>query len=96
MSPIPPFGPDGLLPPGDHAVSFDDLRRSILVHGRPGDTSASKTWDAAWRMILVDNLEVLTRQLWQVGIDEVYADGSFAAISCAVWKSSSQANSSEL
>ena len=29
-------------------------------------------------MILVDNLEVLTRQLWQVGIDEVYADGSFA------------------
>jgi hypothetical protein len=27
---------------------------------------------------LVDNLEILTRQLWQVGIREVYADGSFA------------------
>ena len=26
----------------------------------------------------VDNLEVLTKQLWQVGIREVYADGSFA------------------
>ena len=27
---------------------------------------------------MVDNLEILTRQLWQVGIREVYADGSFA------------------
>jgi hypothetical protein len=26
----------------------------------------------------VDNLEILTRQLWQVGITEVFADGSFA------------------
>jgi hypothetical protein len=27
---------------------------------------------------LVNNLEVLTRQLWQVGIRDVFADGSFA------------------
>ena len=40
--------------------------------------SASPTWDTAWRGQLVDNLERLTRQLWQVGIREVYADGSFA------------------
>ncbi len=77
MPPIPPFGPDGLLPPGDHEMSFDELRRSILVTG-PAGQSACPTWDAAWRRQLVDNLEQLTRQLWQVGIREVYADGSFA------------------
>jgi hypothetical protein len=27
---------------------------------------------------LIDNLEVLTRQLWQVGVQEIYVDGSFA------------------
>jgi hypothetical protein len=26
----------------------------------------------------VNNLEILTRQLWQVGIREIFADGSFA------------------
>ena len=73
---IPPFQPDGLLPPGDYEVSFDDLRHSVLVQG-PGQ-SATGTWDRDWRTKLVDNLETLTRQLWQVGIRDVYADGSFA------------------
>jgi hypothetical protein len=77
VPPIPPFGPDGLLAPGDHEASFDELRQSILVTG-PEGPSASPTWDAAWRGQLVDNLERLTQQLWQVGIREVYADGSFA------------------
>ena len=36
------------------------------------------SWDPPWRARLVDNLEILTRQLWQVGIREIYADGSFA------------------
>ena len=27
---------------------------------------------------LIDNLEILTRQLWQVGIRDIFADGSFA------------------
>ena len=31
-----------------------------------------------WREKLVANLEALTRQLWQVGITDVFADGSFA------------------
>jgi hypothetical protein len=74
---IPPFEADGLLPAGDYEVSFDDLRRSILVLG-PSDARSSPTWDAEWRGKLVDNLEVLTRQLWQVGITEIFADGSFA------------------
>ena len=55
MSVIPAFQPDGLLPPGDHQASFDELRRSILVVG-PNPTL----------------------QLWQVGIGDVFVDGSFA------------------
>ncbi len=35
------------------------------------------TWDAAWRALLVDNLEVLVRQLWAAGITEIFVDGSF-------------------
>ena len=77
MMPIPAFEPDGLLPPGDYEVSFHQLRESILVAG-PGDSALYPNWDQAWRLRLVDNLEALTRQLWQVGIREVYADGSFA------------------
>jgi hypothetical protein len=77
MAAIPAFEADGLLPPGDHEVSFDELRQSILVRG-PGAPMASPTWDSAWRTKLVDNLEILTRQLWQAGITEVFADGSFA------------------
>jgi hypothetical protein len=53
------------------------LRRSVLVLG-PGDPKAYPTWDAAWREQLVRNLEVLTHELWEVGIRDVFADGSFA------------------
>jgi hypothetical protein len=77
MLPIPSFTPDGLLPPGDFEVTFEELRQSVLVHGM-GEPQGSPTWDAPWRSRLVDNLEVLTRQLWTVGVHEVFADGSFA------------------
>ena len=40
--------------------------------------SIGPNWDASWRAKLVNNLELLTRQLWQVGITDVFADGSFA------------------
>jgi hypothetical protein len=72
---IPDFDADGLLPPGDYEVSCDDLRQSVLV---AGNGNRKGHWDAAWRTQLVDNLEVLTRQLWSVGINDIYADGSFA------------------
>ena len=75
MSSVPNFSADGLLPPGDTALTFDELRASILVNG-PGATCPN--WDAEWRRRLVDNLEIMVRQLWQVGVTEVYADGSFA------------------
>lgn len=74
MTAIPPFDDDGLLPPGDYEASFDELRHSVLVEGS-GDSIA---WDRKWREHLLDNLELLTRQLWAVGIREVFADGSFA------------------
>jgi hypothetical protein len=77
MASIPAFGPDGLLPPGDHAVTFEQLRASILVLG-PAEPRDAPNWDAAWRLRLVDNLEILASQLWSVGIEEVFADGSFA------------------
>ena len=72
MSIIPDFEADGLLPPGDYEVSFDELRRSVLAVGPKTEEHA------AWRLHLIDNLEVMVRQLWQVGINNIFADGSFA------------------
>lgn len=69
------FDSEGLLPPGDHAMTIDELRRSLLVVGPPGCDS---TWDRRWRAHLVDQLAVLCRHLNEVGIEEVFADGSFA------------------
>lgn len=74
MSNLPAFDPLGLLPPGDYELTFEELRRSSLVVG-PGN--GDTTWDATWRESLVGNLEVMTRQLWQVGVRDVFADGSF-------------------
>lgn len=76
MAEIPPFDADGLLPPADYELSFEELRQSPLVVG-PGEAKDYPSWDASWRDRLVRNLEILTRQLWRVGIREVYADGSF-------------------
>ncbi len=71
---IPSFQPDGLLPPGDYEVSFDQLRRSILTVGLEV-TAVTNSWDASWRERLVDNFEVLVQQLWLVGVRDIYADG---------------------
>ena len=71
---IPKFTAEGMLPPGDYEATFDELRESVLVLGVPGH---SEHWDAAWRLYLVDRLEELTLELWQVGITEVFVDGSF-------------------
>jgi hypothetical protein len=72
---IPPFQTDGLLPPGDYELSFAELRHSSLVVGP--SVGRSPAWDHVWRGALVDRLEVMTKQLWQVGVTEVFADGSF-------------------
>ena len=69
---VPPFDDEGLLAPGVYDVTLGQLAASALVGGY-----GSPTWDSAWRGYLVRNLGVLVRQLWQVGIPEVYIDGSF-------------------
>jgi hypothetical protein len=74
MSALPAFDAQGPLPAGDYELTVDEMRRSRLVAGPGG---ADSTWDAEWRETLVDNLEVMTRRLWQVGIRDVFADGSF-------------------
>src|ERR1700730_9812930 len=72
--PLPGFAADGLLPSGDYPLTLTELRESFLVTGVGVD---SEHWDKPWRSQLVDNLDVLVRQLWQVGIDRIFVDGSF-------------------
>jgi hypothetical protein len=74
MGPLPPFDHDGLLPAGDYEIDFQQLRESFLVTGAGGE---SLTWDAPWRELLVNNLQVMTEQLWNAGVTDVFADGSF-------------------
>lgn len=73
---LPPFTKDGLLPLGDYALTLDGLRSSPLVLG-PTGRRKRPTWDAEWRLHLVDNLSVMAHQLWQVGITDIFIDGSF-------------------
>lgn len=73
---LPSFNFDGLLPPGDYELTLAELRESILVRGVFG-AGASPTWDRAWRAKLVDNLAILVGHLWQVGIGDIFVNGSF-------------------
>lgn len=72
--PIPnTFNADGLLAQGTYDATFADIRLSILVNG----TGASSSWDSAWRNQLLNNAEILVKQLWHVGVSDVFLDGSF-------------------
>ena len=71
---IPPFTADGLLPPGDYPATFPELRASHLVLGAVG---MGKSWDGAWRKLLVDNAEMLVGELWKIGVTEIFLDGTF-------------------
>src|SRR4051794_38115915 len=72
---LPPFNEDGLLPPSDYVLTLEELRESMLV---VGPATGYPNWDRAWRGYLVDNLSILVRQLWQVGITDIFVGGSFA------------------
>ena len=73
---LPEFTAEGLLPPGDYELSIDELRECLLVHG-PADKILYPGWDAAWRRQLVTNLAVMVGQLVEVGVTNVFIDGSF-------------------
>lgn len=77
QSVLPNFTPEGLLPPGDYPMTLAQLQESSLVLGQ-GPPSSHLVWDAAWRHQLVENLGKMVKQLWQVGIKEIFIDGSFA------------------
>lgn len=80
---LPEFDDDGLLPPGDYTLSLAGLKTSMLVTGpRSGRRSWRAQWDASWRAALVDNLAIMVGHLWQVGVTEVYIDGSFVEDKC--------------
>ncbi|MBA4495717.1 DUF6932 family protein [Paenactinomyces guangxiensis] len=68
------FNEYGLLAPEDYAMTFSELRESILVKG---EENSLLPWDGYWRKRLVDNLEICVRQLWACGIEEIFIDGSF-------------------
>ena len=74
MTKLPPFTGNGTLPPGDYALTLTELRDSVLVVG-PG--AAYPNWDVPWRTRLLGNLEILVEQLREVGIREIFIDGSF-------------------
>jgi len=67
------FNEKGLLPPGDYELTFKELRKSIVVLGPDDDSD----WDREWREKLVNNLEIMVEQLWEVGIEEIFINGSF-------------------
>ena len=70
---VPGFTSAGLLPPGDYSLTLAELRASLLVIG-PGGT---RRWDDQWRLHLVENLAILAAQLWRVGVQDIYINGSF-------------------
>jgi len=76
MHALPGFTPDGVLPPGDYAMTLDEIEESILVLG-PGQPKDHPVWDAAWRQVLVRNLRAMVGQLHRVGIYDIFIDGSF-------------------
>lgn len=67
------FNAEGLLEPQDFVMTFDETRQSILVKG----PSNQESWDSEWRLMLTQNLEILAKQLWKVGIENIFVDGSF-------------------
>lgn len=73
---LPDFTTEGLLPPGDYALTLAALQQSMLVSGPPALVVLG-AWDRQWRAHLVENLAVLVAQLWRSGIDRIFIDGSF-------------------
>jgi hypothetical protein len=73
---LPGFDADGLLPPGDYEMSLEELQSSMLIEG-PGE--GYPNWDPEWRLWLVGNLRIMVEQLREVGIEEIFVNGSFVA-----------------
>jgi len=74
MTTIPnQFNSDGLLDPGTYEATFSQVELSILIQG----DGSSESWDARWRKELLSRAKILADQLWYVGIEDIFLDGSF-------------------
>ena len=73
---LPEFTRNGVLPVGDDPLTLNELRESVLVRGPSGRRKSSR-WDSVWRVVLLENLAILVTELWQIGISEIFVDGSF-------------------
>lgn len=69
------FTNEGVLPKGEYEMTFEELRASILVQGP--DNPGIPDWDTPWRAHLVNQTEILVKQLWNIGVTEIFLDGSF-------------------
>jgi len=68
------FNKNGILDSGDYLMSISDIKNSLLIKG---PLKYKEQWDSSWRSLLVDNLEILVKHLWAVGIEEIFINGSF-------------------
>ena len=66
------FNSNGVLDPGTYEATMSDIQNSILVNG-----NSSSSWDIPWRTQLLENASVLIKELWSLGIEDIYLDGSF-------------------
>ena len=74
---IPDFTDEGLHPFGSYEVTFEELRKSILVTGPESDSPWGEEWDTEWREHLTRQAKTMCSHLWEVGIEEIYLDGPF-------------------
>jgi hypothetical protein len=72
VSELPSFDENGLLPAGDYDLTLDELETSHLVVGYD-----DRPWSIKTRRQLVKNLRILVDQLWRVGIENIFINGSF-------------------
>lgn len=71
---LPDFDDSGLLPPNDYEMTYEELANSMLVEG---PARGYPSWDRDWRCRLVENLGIMVEQLWEIGISEIFVNGSF-------------------
>ena len=67
------FNSHGFLDPGTYEVTMEEIRNSLLLRG----DGSSRTWDQDWRSHLLERAGVLIEQLRQMGVADIFLDGSF-------------------
>ena len=66
------FTKNGCLAPGDDMMTREQIEDSVLIHN-----PEREHWDESWRLSLLKNFYRLATELWQVGIEDIFLDGSF-------------------